>query len=399
MNIWRKWASDQADSAYRAASGALSYAMAISALALGLSASYAPVAALFASVAAGAFLVYRLRILAVIVVLGMVAGFALGLPPSIPQWFFLALMAGATVLPFRFITPLLRVSRRVWALCMIVASLSFCTIVLEPGTHGAIVASITGSMAAAYLGLGLARHLSMADARILSWGEDGLVAVTRDLLLGRITSGMLHDLAQPLNVISMANGNLGYIIEDLDLDEQQRAQLLERIIRISEQTESAAVILSLFRWFGREGNLEQSQLNVRSALDRALAVTRSNVRHHGVEVDISGSALEYLLPDHHGKLEMIAVAALLSSFGGFYGADGRGVQGRVLIHAQPSPAHIVIRVECRNMAGEALTPKRIDQATLWLVEQVARETGGDFHCAWQGSQPSHYVIRLKRDDV
>jgi len=41
---------------------------------------------------------------------------------------------------------------------------------------------------------------------------------------------------------------------------------------------------------------------------------------------------------------------------------------------------------------------KMDRATLWLVEQVAREASGDFRYL-AGKQAPRFVMRLGREDV
>ncbi|MDE8650523.1 hypothetical protein [Novosphingobium album (ex Liu et al. 2023)] len=380
-------------------------ALALCALLLGLAAIRVEGAAVIGATAAGALFALRQRLILFLIAAAMLIPLAV-LPEarlSIGYWSQMALMVGAALLSPRFAPALLHVPQWAWALVAMLGTASFCLSLAGPAGVGMAAATVFGSLCAACLGAGLARHLAMADARLLAWGEDGLAAVTRDLLLGRITSGMLHDLAQPLNVIAMANGNLGYIVEHLDIDDEARRQLVERIARISTHTEGAAYILGLFRWFGREGNQDESRLSVRSALERAVAATRSNVRHHGVAIELKGDGLDYLVPRRHGALEMMAVAALLSAFGAFIRPEGQKLKGTVLLHAALSPAHVVIRFHCTDEAGAVLAGKKLDHATLWLVEQVAREADGDFRCARTAprgaAQPARFVIRLARDDI
>jgi predicted MFS family arabinose efflux permease len=287
-----------------------------------------------------------------------------------------------------------------WTWVLVLALVIVCrAAALTANASTATLITIAGMPFAAYLGCGLARHLAMGDARLLSWGEDGLVPVTRDLLLGRVTSGMLHDLAQPLNVISMANGNMGYIIDQLDIDPQAKANLADRIARISTHTEGAAHILGLFRGFGRDGGSDLSQLKVRNALERALAATKSNVRHHGVAVALSGDGLEHPVPAHHGALEMMAVAALLNAFSAFLRPDGTKRKGEVRIMARLGPAFVSITVQCFDEAGQPLAGPMLDHATLWLVEQVAVSASGDFRCDHRAGKGTRFLIRLGRDDI
>ncbi len=307
----------------------------------------------------------------------------------------LALTTGAAFAPRYFSSRLLRAPR--WALHILGVLTAVCISAML--MTNSVIATVAALLSGFYIGAALSRKLAMADARLLAWGDDGLVGVTRDLLLGRITSGMLHDLAQPLNVISMANGNLGYIAEHLPIDEDTRRQLLDRTDRIAEHTQTAAAILSVFRWFGCDGSDQPADLTVRSALERATTATRSNVRHHDVAVELHGNGLDYLLSSRHGCLELIAVAALLCAFASFTAPDGTRRRGRVLLHATQTPAHITISVHCVDLEGAAVSGRSMDYATTWLIEQVAQEADGDFRSISRRNQPERFVIRLGRDDI
>lgn len=354
---------------------------------------------LSAAAAGGLFVLHRTALaLAVVTILAAALLVLPGAAGSVGYWTDLVLVATAALFPRRLAPALLQAPRWFWLLSMVLGSfsLSLHFLIPEPASEMAI---IFACLCAAFVGAGIARHLAVIDARLLAWGDGGLVEVTRDLLLGRITSGMLHDLAQPLNVISMANANMDYIIEHLDIDDESRQQLQERVKRVASHTEGAASILSLFRWFGRDGRDGDGELTVRSALECAAAATKSNVRHHGVSVHLRGNALDHPVPDQHGALEMMGVAALLSAFGSFHGADGKKLRGEVLLHAAMTPAHVLITVECTDTEGRPLPSRRIDEATLWLVEQVAQEASSDFRCLVRDRQPVRFIIRLGRDDI
>jgi signal transduction histidine kinase len=292
-------------------------------------------------------------------------------------WMALALMLFAGFAPAAVRAALINLPRSSWQLALVLTTPCACAMLLGWGWIPAVPAML-GSF---YLGINIARHVARADARLLAWGDDGLAAVTRDLLLGRVTSGMLHDLAQPLNVISMANGNMGYIVDHLAIGDEERRQLLERIERIGHHTQAAALILSLFRWFGRDGSDDPAALTVRTALERAVAATRSNVRHHGVAVELQGDGLDYQLPVRHGALEIMAVAALLCAFSSFLAADGSKKRGKVLLAATSSSAWNVPTARgCRSRARRWITPppgwsgrsgtKWAETSAAWFVTPV-----------------------------
>ncbi len=377
-------------------------ALALTFVLLAVMAHQSPAAATMAAAVAGGLFVFRSHAWALIGLAGLVVWAVLQprIPLSVAFWTPAVLMAGAVLLPPQPLSLLIRVPRLVWPLCVVAGTACLYVAIDRPALPGSLLV-IPACLCAALLGAGLARYLALADARILTWGEHGLETITRDLLLGRITSGMLHDLAQPLNVISMANGNLGYIAEHLDIAPDKRVQMVERIRRITTSTESAAAILSLFRWFGRDGSVDQGLLSVRSALERAVAVTRSNVRHSGVVVELRGDALDHLLPARHGTVEMMAVTALLCAFSGFILPDGdrTKIHGTVLVRADLTGAHVAITVHCTDEAGRPSIACTIDRATLWLVEQVARESGSTFRHVRRRGQTMRFSILVARDDI
>ncbi|TCM15376.1 hypothetical protein EDF56_11056 [Novosphingobium sp. PhB165] len=360
----------------------------------------APFAAMPAAAALGALLVLtnRFKLSLIAAVFGLNLLLNESARHSLECWILLGLAILAIVIPRRLLPTILQPPRWTWVLTLALVIACRATGFLLAGSGGALI-SIIGIPCAAYLGCGVARNLAMGDARLLTWGDAGLVPVARDLLLGRITSGMLHDLAQPLNVISMANGNLGYIVEQLDIDPARKADLADRVARIATHTETAAYILGLFRGFGRDGNRELTTLNVRSALERAVAATKSNVRHHGVSIDLAGDGLEHLIPTQHGALEMMTVAALLNAFASFTAPDGAKRKGKVRLMARLSPAFVVISVQCFGEDGERVPGPMLDHATHWLVEHVALAASGDFRCQYWGNTGTRFLIRLGRDDI
>ena len=360
-------------------------------------------AAMMGAVLAGALFVFRNPMLALFGAAAPPAWFWFLSFPSFPLlpagfWSAIVLMAGAALIPSRAIYFLMRLSKRITLLCLIMSTLCLCGALLVPVERVAALLIVLANLCAVLLGVILTRYLAFANARILGWDAQGLEAIVRNLLLGRITSGMLHDLAQPLNVISMANGNLSYIIEHIGIEPDKRAQIDERIRRISTNTENAAAILSLFRWFGRGGNADYSLLNVRSALERAIAATRSNIRHADISVELAGDGLDHLLSERHGTVEIMAVAALLCAFGGFLREDGSRIKGQVLLRADRSPAHILVMLHCMDEQG---MPVRcdMDPATLWLIQQIAQECDSEFHHLRHRNQTARFAIRIARDDI
>lgn len=373
----------------------------LAAILLGLAAARAPVAGMMAIGMAGMMHVMGKQVLC-LVMAALVAGLFLlpGAWGSPAYSATLVLMAVAAAIPRRLIPLLLRTPRWFWAVVVVFNTALFCALVeIEPDAPALLPLLATACISSFAIGTSIARNLATTDARMLAWGDDNLGAVTRDLLLGRITSGMLHDLSQPLNVISMANGNMKHVIECLDIDAENRQQLLDRVDRIAGQTQGASDILGLFRSFGRNVEREISQQTVKAALERAVAASRSNIRHHGVTVEMCGNALSYALPQRNGALQMMAVGALLGAFATLRPSREKSRTGKVTINANLSPAHVVIGIQCFMPDGSPVRNLLLDNATLWLVEQVAYEARGSFQSVTHRKDGVCFLIRLGRDDI
>lgn len=349
---------------------------------------------------AGALMALRRRLWPLIGIACLGLLMIMGLVARAPghHWFLVAMLLMGALLPYRRMPAAVFLPRPVWAICLGGAMASICLSVSMGPDHAAALIAL-GNVLAGALGAALVRQLALSNGGFPVARDMSILDVSRDLLLGRVTSGMLHDLAQPLNVISMANGNLGYIMGRLEMPPLQRAQFDERLNRIAAQTEHAASILNLFRWFGRDRDRETGLLNVKSALQQAVAATRSNVRHGGVGVRLGGDALDYPLAGRHGMLEMMTVAALLSSFGTFVLADGRKIKGLVHVHAELSPSFVVIAIWCEDETARRCPAGPIDETTLWLLEQIARAGNGDFRRAPEKHGLAQFTIRLARDDI
>jgi hypothetical protein len=363
----------------------------------------APVSVLGSSLAVG--IAGALIVLGARPVLGLVAGGLLlwGMFRPLQDfgpygWLTALAYAAAALIPTRSPIILSSMAPSLWAAITAIGSVCL-ALAMHISRPFAFLAGSVAIVAALALGVVLARYNVRPKVRVVAGGADSLASMARDLLLGRIASGMLHDLSQPLNVISMANGNLGYIIERLDIAGERREQMIERTQRIAIHTDKAAQVLSLFRWFGRDGSRDQGRMTVGSALERAVAATRSDHRHGVVKVQISGDALDYPVLLRHGTVEMLVVAALLSAFSAFKGVEASHIAGSITLHASQTADGILVMLTCLDEDGKACATGEIDREMLWLVSEAARERGGHFRRISKRDQPLCIVIGFSRATI
>ena len=229
-----------------------------------------------------------------------------------------------------------------------------------------------------------------------AWSKAEFIELSRDLLLGRITTGLIHDLAQPINVVAMANNNLSYLIDQMRADDPLRKHMIERVSRITEQTEKAGHLLQYFRNFGRHTAELTDDLTVRNVLERAWVTTRSNIRHAGITTEFRGDALDSVIPASHGYLQIMVAAALLGAYSSFPLNSDNQMKGIVVIQARLHSNQIKIAVFCADPVENARIACRFDAVSLALMEELAETVGCQFTAVHRRGQPDHFSIAVTR---
>lgn len=224
--------------------------------------------------------------------------------------------------------------------------------------------------------------------------SDRVGAIARHFLLGRIAPGLSHDLGQSLNVIIMANSNIAYIVDQLDLSAEERSQLTARIARIGTHSDMAAGILGLLRWFGRDDARDKGAMTVGSALERAIAAVRPQARAARMVIELRGDALDFPAAARQGAIEMIGVAALLDLLATTGEEDGEASR-RIVLDASHDGGEVAVRLLSEHMPPEEMRRSPVDQVTLDLASDFAGQCGGEVRQVRRRNDPVQMVIRLK----
>lgn len=224
--------------------------------------------------------------------------------------------------------------------------------------------------------------------------SDRVGAIARHFLLGRIAPGLSHDLGQSLNVIIMANSNIAYIVDQLDLSAEERSQLTARIARIGTHSDMAAGILGLLRWFGRDDARDKGAMTVGSALERAIAAVRPQARAARMAIELRGDALDFPAAARQGAIEMIGVAALLDLLATTGEEDGEASR-RIVLDASHDGGEVAVRLLSEHMPPEEMRRSPVDQVTLDLASDFAGQCGGEVRQVRRRNDPVQMVIRLK----
>lgn len=133
-----------------------------------------------------------------------------------------------------------------------------------------------------------------ADGSIVAVGSTGieitkykhmqaqLIQASKLSTLGEMSTGMAHELSQPLNIIHMISESLMETIDDGDISVPVVSTKLKKIIN---QTERAAAIINHMRIFGRIGSIELEEVDLQETVQGAIGLVQQQMRL--AEIDLS----------------------------------------------------------------------------------------------------------------
>jgi PAS domain S-box-containing protein len=101
--------------------------------------------------------------------------------------------------------------------------------------------------------------------------------------LGELTTGMAHELNQPLAAISMVGQNAMAV---LDANDASQAALIRKLQRIVRQVERAASIIEHMRVFGRRESELPASMPVAAAINGAKAIATAGLHQAGIRLCI-----------------------------------------------------------------------------------------------------------------
>ena len=122
--------------------------------------------------------------------------------------------------------------------------------------------------------------LLLSELTELKAREEQLYSLAKLATLGDMTSGLAHEMNQPLNAIRLTVANLSYALEsDQTPDPERWARKLERI---DAQVDRAADLVNDLRAFGRESNDDKANFNVSERVNAALNHVKSPLTKAGI---------------------------------------------------------------------------------------------------------------------
>src|SRR2546421_7097643 len=105
--------------------------------------------------------------------------------------------------------------------------------------------------------------------------QEQLVQAGKLATLGELTTGVAHELNNPLNNIGLFMGNALDLIEHGLTDEEQ---IIRQLRHATQQVGKATEIITHLRTFGRAAPVSREPIALRQVIERALALMREHTR-------------------------------------------------------------------------------------------------------------------------
>jgi C4-dicarboxylate-specific signal transduction histidine kinase len=123
---------------------------------------------------------------------------------------------------------------------------------------------------------------SESRERQLREKQEQLIQVGKLATLGELTTGIAHELNNPLNNIGLFVGNA---IDEIERDVPDHATLLKGLEQASAQVLKATEIISHLRAFGRTAPTEFDRVDVDEVVERALGLMQEQLRLRQIAVE------------------------------------------------------------------------------------------------------------------
>ncbi|TMA71453.1 MAG: two-component sensor histidine kinase [Deltaproteobacteria bacterium] len=137
--------------------------------------------------------------------------------------------------------------------------------------------------------------------------QEQLVQAGKLATVGELTTGVAHELNNPLNNIGLFVGNAMDLIEHGVMDVKQ---VIRELRQATEQVRKATEIISHLRTFGRAAPVSREPIVLRQVIERALALMQEQFRLREINVALDLGSKEPVVLGNAIQLEQVFINLL-----------------------------------------------------------------------------------------
>jgi C4-dicarboxylate-specific signal transduction histidine kinase len=142
--------------------------------------------------------------------------------------------------------------------------------------------------------------------------QEQLVQAGKLATLGELTTGIAHELNNPLNNIGLYVGNVIDRI-DLGLAEKEKGGMLRELESALEQVRKATEIISHLRTFGRAASVVFERVEVNDVIERSLSLVQEQLRLRQIAVEVELAPSDAVVLGNPIQLEQVFINLLTNA--------------------------------------------------------------------------------------
>lgn len=142
--------------------------------------------------------------------------------------------------------------------------------------------------------------------------QEQLVQAGKLATLGELTTGVAHELNNPLNNIGLFVGNAIDLIE-LGIATSEPERVLQELHSTMQQVRKATEIISHLRTFGRAAPVNYELVHIEQVVRRSLSLMHEQLRLRQIEVHLHFPAEEVLVMGNAIQLEQVFINLLTNA--------------------------------------------------------------------------------------
>src|SRR5437867_3017726 len=140
--------------------------------------------------------------------------------------------------------------------------------------------------------------------------QEQLVQAGKLATLGELTTGVAHELNNPLNNTALFVGNA---IDLIELGATDTGRIVRELQRAMQQVCKATEIISHLRTFGRAAPVSREPIFLRQVIERALSLVQEQLRLREVEVTLDVGPAEPVVVGNPIQLEQVFINLLTNA--------------------------------------------------------------------------------------
>jgi C4-dicarboxylate-specific signal transduction histidine kinase len=168
--------------------------------------------------------------------------------------------------------------------------------------------------------------------------QEQLVQAGKLATLGELTTGVAHELNNPLNNIGLFLGN---IMDHVEANQVEPERILRDLRNAMQQVRKATTIISHLRTFGRAAPVSREPLSINDVITQAVSLVQEQLRLHQVEVQLSLAPSNPLVSGSAIQLEQVFINLLTNA----RDAVSKASEKQILVQSTVDDHHVTMIVQ------------------------------------------------------